>query len=82
MVTDARKPARVRKVTQTVRFENLNPGMFAAYRTSVRAKSCLIGKVLNVSRLEESMVVHVYKALPSDDLRIHWTPKFVDAQDD
>ena len=67
------------------KMEKLVTGMSIVYIVEARLldprgkpKACSVGKVLNVSRAEASIVVHCHRPISDGHLRVQWKPVFVE----
>ena len=63
------KPGKLEKITS---------GNFVAYtgEGTGRVKKCRIGKVLNVSKREASLLIHKHRPVVDGHMRVKWEPMF------
>ena len=58
------------------KLEKITQGTFIAYTGSGGPKKCNIGKVLNVSKREASVLVHKHRPSSAGHMRVKWEPMF------
>ena len=60
------------------KLEKIQTGNFIVYTLPGRTKECTVGKVISLSRAEQTAVVHRHKPCSDNHLRLHWWPAFLD----
>ena len=67
------------------KMEKLVTGMSVVYVVAARLldlkgkpKACGVGKLMNISRVEASVVVHCHRPVNDGHLRIQWKPVFIE----
>ena len=67
------------------KMEKLVTGMSVVYIVAARLldlkgkpKACGVGKLMNISRVEASVVVHCHRPESDGHLRIQWKPVFIE----
>jgi hypothetical protein len=60
------------------KLELIQTGKYVVYVLPDKAKEVTVGKVTAVSRSEQTIIVHRYKPITDNQLRLYWQPVYVE----
>jgi len=74
LAADTTKPGKLSRIFPNtyIAYKSLRPN-----KADIFKRLCEVGRVLNVSKVESSVVVHVHKPLSEGRLRVKWIPVYV-----
>ena len=75
---NARHVSDSRKRISKGMLERLVTGNYIVYSVATKQKVCKVGKVLTISRPENSCIVHYHRAVCDCHLRMEWKPVYVE----
>jgi len=70
--------ADARKGISPGKLDKVTTGNFVVYVLSDKVKECTIGKVTALSKTEQSVIVHRYRPVTDNHLRLYWQPVYVE----
>ena len=79
MIEDAADGGKPESQPRTGKLATFTVGCHCAYRIAPKSKTFRVGKILNTSVSEASLVVHVYGPVTDSSIKLVWKPLFYDA---
>jgi hypothetical protein len=66
-----------RKTLSPGKVDKIQTGNFIVYVIAHKTKECTVGKVTALSRAEATVIVHRYKPVTDNHLRLYWQPVYI-----
>ena len=67
-----------RKKVSLGKLDKIHTGNFVVYAVANKTKEVTVGKVTALSRTEHTIIVHRYRPITDNHLRLYWHPLYVE----